>query len=456
MGVHKWACSRSVTLVGLVLLALLGPLGTSSGEAQQGPPEDVIVIFRDGVDLAQREGILRQAGAVPRRHFERVPAAAVRVTRPDGRARLEQDPGVLAVVPDRPVQAHGKPGGNGGSAPQVVPAGVLRIGTSPGSVAWTGRGVGVAVVDTGLDFAHQDLQLLGAPCFTAFAFTSCQDDNGHGTHVGGSIAARDNAIDVVGVAPDATLYAVKVLDSSGNGSDSTVMDGLEWVLNNGNAVSPPIRVVNMSLGRAGSLDDNPALRALVKMLHDPASAECAGCLGITVIVSAGNDANREVSQTVPATYPEVMAVASTTALDGSNGCRFFSGVIKQDTASYFTTDGAFDPVSGIGVTVSAPGADKENVSKGCFVSSVGILSTRLGGGTTRLSGTSMAAPHVSGVVALMWEKRIFFASSLDPEEARTIIRSTAGRAGSAPLDSPTRSYSFDLEREGIVSVTAVQ
>jgi subtilisin len=312
--------------------------------------------------------------------------------------------------------------------------------------------VGVAVVDTGLDFAHQDLQPLGAACFTAF--TSCEDDNGHGTHVGGIIAARDNTIDVIGVAPDAVLYAVKALDGSGNGSDSTVMAGLEWVLDNGNAVFPPIRVVNMSLGRAGSLDDNPALRALVKKLHDPASAECADCLGITVVVSAGNDANREVSQMVPATYPEVMAVASTTAFDGSNSCRFFSGVIRQDTAAYFTTDGAFDAGSRIGVTVSAPGADKENVSKGCFVSSVGILSTRLGGGTTRLSGTSMAAPHVAGVVALMWEKWSAIASSLDPEEARSIIRSTAVTAGSAPLDSPTGNYSFDGEREGIVSATA--
>ncbi|MCH8269381.1 MAG: S8 family serine peptidase [Acidobacteria bacterium] len=104
-------------------------------------------------------------------------------------------------------------------------------------------------------------------------------------------------------------------------------------------------------------------------------------------------------------------------------------------------------MGGIGVTVSAPGAQKENISRGCFIQSVGILSTKLDGGTTRLSGTSMSAPHVTGVVALMWEG----AATLDPESARGILRSTAQNS-LAPLDSPLSSYTFDGEREGVVSV----
>jgi hypothetical protein len=86
----------------------------------------------------------------------------------------------------------------------------------------------------------------------------------------------------------------------------------------------------MSLGRDGTVDDNPPLRAAVKKLYDA---------GVTIVVAAGNDATKEVSQKVPASYPEVLAVASTTAISGTNSCRWFSGVIAADTASYFTTDG---------------------------------------------------------------------------------------------------------------------
>ena len=177
------------------------------------------------------------------------------------------------------------------------------------------------------------------------------DDNGHGTHVSGIIAARNNTIDVVGVAPNATLYAVKVLDRSGSGTDSTVMAGLDWIALNASLVSPEIRVVNMSLGRQGSLNDNPALRAAVQNLYDS---------GITVVVSAGNDSGLDVSQEVPATYPEVLAIACSTAVDGGNSGCIFGGVIKADTASYFTTDGKYDPATRIGVTISAPGVEKED------------------------------------------------------------------------------------------------
>jgi subtilisin family serine protease len=162
----------------------------------------------------------------------------------------------------------------------------------------------------------------------------------------------DNTWDVIGVAPGATLYCVKVLDSTGSGSDSTVMDGLDWVLSNHAGVTPPITVVNMSLGRPGSLDDNPPLRSLVCLLHDA---------GVAVVVAAKNDPFSEVSQHVPATYPEVIAVASTTAEAGSNQCRRVSFVAEADTASYFTTDGEFDDETnaepGIGVLCRLPTRD---------------------------------------------------------------------------------------------------
>lgn len=211
---------------------------------------------------------------------------------PAGRlAALAADPRILRVIPDRSVSAIGKPVSGGGGGGQVVPEGVKRIGAAPGSLAYNGSGVGVAVVDSGVDYNHADLKPLGVQSYSAFGGTA-QDNNGHGTHVSGTIAARNNTADVVGVAPAATIYGVKVLDSTGNGSESGVIAGLNWVAANAALVTPPIRVVNMSLGRPGTLNDNPLQRAAVQNLV---------AKGIAVIVAAGNDATLEVSQQVPAT-----------------------------------------------------------------------------------------------------------------------------------------------------------
>ena len=342
---------------------------------------------------------------------------------------------------------------------QVVPAGVQRIGAAPGRLNWRGGGVGVAVVDTGLDFAHSDLglnpEVVGVNSFNAYApGGSCQDIHGHGTHVAGIIAARDNTIGVVGVAPNATLYCVNVFQPDPVyeviATDESLIAGLEWIAAHANQVTPRIRVVNMSLGRERTPEDTPdhPLHVIVKALYDS---------GISVVVSAGNDSSVEVTTQVPASYPEVMAVASAPALTGVNGYDdFFTACpgeqnILADTASYFTTDGAF--MGGTGVTVTAPGEEKEDIYAylgTCFVESIGILSTWPGGETIELSGTSMAAPHVAGVVALMWQKELSLGLSLAPEIARSRIRNTVDRPGTVPLDSAVDGYSFDGQREGVV------
>jgi len=418
-------------------LVLVAPV-PGHAQAPAAGASDVIVLFRAGVAPAERERLLRLSGGAGNRHFRNVPASAARAGI-RSRAFLERHPDVVAVVPDREVEKLGKPTNSGSAtALQGIPAGVIRIGAQPGAVPFTGTGVGVAIVDTGIDVAHADLTV-ATSCFTVY--TACQDDEGHGTHVAGIVAARNNAIDVVGVAPDATLYAVKVLDRRGRGSDSTIMAGLDWIADHAALVAPPIRVVNMSLGRQGTLDDNPALRASVQALTQA---------GIIVIVAAGNDGSLDVSQQVPATYPEVVAVASTTATAGASACSVHRSPVAADTASYFTTDGEFDLVTGIGVSVSAPGEDHEDIGKNCVLKSVGILSTRLGGGTVRMSGTSMAAPHVAGVVALMAEQSAE-QSPLTPDEARRRLRGGADAVDTAPFDSPAGGYTFDSEREGIAS-----
>lgn len=307
-----------------------------------------------------------------------------------------------------------------------------------------GSGVVVAIVDSGLDSDHPDLagNILGdVSCLGDGASATCvadggEDDNGHGTHVGGIVAAiRGNGSDVVGVAPDAKLESVKALDSSGSGWDSNIIAGLDWVVSNGGA-----DVVNMSLGRDGSC---------LNAVADPSAnlvrqaIQSLVALGIPVVVAAGNDRGEEVKDIVPAGCPEVPAVASTTAGDGGNKCKVLSGVVAADTASYFTTDGAMD-ANGVGVTVSAPGETREDVTCGT-IKSVGIESLAMGGGTTGKSGTSMAAPHVTGIVALMLQAD----GALCPEGVRDILRATADLSGVAPYDHPYISESLDGELEGV-------
>ncbi|MEW6156128.1 MAG: S8 family serine peptidase [Verrucomicrobiota bacterium] len=413
---------------------------------QQGPPAaapgQFIIKLKPGANAAA----VAARHAVTTKHVFRAAVHGFSGAVPPGRLQaLQADPSVEAVFPDRIVGLFAKPGGGGGTKGQVVPEGVKRIGAAPGALGtFTGSGVGVAIVDTGLDFAHADLQPFGSISFSAHGGNG-QDDQGHGTHVGGTVAARNNNQDVVGVAPNVTLYAVKVLDSSGSGSDSDVIAGLDWVVANAATANPPIRVVNMSLGREGSIDENG------DGLPDPMqeAIQRLNAAGVIVVVAAGNDCGLQVSQQVPATYPEVLAVASTTAKTGKFN-RFGVG-ITQDTASYFTTDGAFDALSGVGVTISAPGEDQEDVNNGYFISSIGILSTRNGGGTVRLSGTSMASPHVAGVVALLWQQAIQNGVTLTTSGVRSQIRSSAFAIGSAPVNSPTGCYTFDGEREGVIS-----
>ncbi|OFV95622.1 MAG: hypothetical protein A3H94_00815, partial [Acidobacteria bacterium RIFCSPLOWO2_02_FULL_60_20] len=483
--VEKASIHPAVFFVFLYASNLAGQI-TTPPAAPRGPteiPGIYIVTLRQGVPASEKSAIVRGAGANARLDFEKTNALSVEVPNAAALARLRNDPRVQSVFANHLyyLPANGTADPRAAAAQraasqsddaitphdttiaaaagtQVVPDGVTRIGAAPGMLTWTGAGVGVAVVDTGLDFSHPDLglnpEVVGVNSFNALG-GSCQDIHGHGTHVAGIIAARNNPIDVVGVAPDATLYCVNVFQPDPFyeviATDESLIAGLEWIAAHANLVTPPIRVVNMSLGRPSTPDDIPAnpLHVIVKALHDS---------GIAVVVSAGNDATVEVSDMVPANYTEVMAVGSTSALTGVNGydtdlfipCTGEQSVLA-DSASYFSTDGAF--IGGSGVTVSAPGETQEDIFDlfgSCFVESIGILSTWPGGQTLEASGTSMSAPHLTGVVALMWQKELSHGLSLAPESARTRIRANVDRSSVAPLDSGVDGYTFDGDREGIL------
>jgi len=412
-------------------LAFLLAVGTAPALFAQDA-QNYIVQFRAGVTAAARRAAVGNAGASARVVYNGVSAASVRVPNDRAMRALQARADVVAVIPDRAVfadqsanaKAAGKPGGGGGTT-QIVPAGVVRVGAP--RAGSDGSGVGVAILDTGIDLTHADLAGT-IDAYSAFG-ASCMDDEGHGTHVAGIVAARDNTRDVIGVAPAAQLYCVKVLDSTGSGSDESLMAGLDWVLINHDLVTPAIRVINMSLGRPGTVDDNPTMRDLFAALD---------AAGVLVVASAGNDPAADAGNQIPAAYPQVAAVASTTAVNGSNQCRFLPGAIAADTASYFTTDG-------VKVLISAPGEEREDVSRACQIQGSGILSLKLGGGTTRMSGTSMSSPHVAGIAARYFQQN----PAYSPSDVRGWIVTGASRPGVAPLNSPSSAYTFDGVREGV-------
>ena len=227
--------------------------------------------------------------------------------------------------------------------------------------AWrysSGAGVRVAVVDTGIDYRHPDLRVYGGVSYVP-GVTSYRDDQGHGTHVAGTIAALWNGRGIVGVAPHAYLYAVKVLNSSGSGYLSWILNGLVWCYHR------RMHIVNLSLGSLASshnwTDYSKAYEHVGGMLRSR---------GILCVAAAGNSGHTPRPYVNnPARCPSYMAVA---AIDRARRRAYFSSYGPQ-------------------VEIAAPG--------------VKIISTTRGGGYGSKSGTSMAAPHVTGVAALVKRRR---------------------------------------------------
>jgi len=237
--------------------------------------------------------------------------------------------------------------------------------------AWqvaTGFGATVAIVDSGVDLNHEDLKgkIVGAvSCIGAAGDASkCtpggQDDNGHGTHVAGIAAAEtNNGIGVAGVAPDASILAVKVLDSTGSGDGNDVAAGIKYAADHGAAV------INLSLGNFEQSLIGPSFQNALDYAFNK---------GALPVVAAGNNF---VLPSGPITHAIVVG-----ALD-RNGSK----------ASY----------SNLGTSqwvLMAPGGEVGESDSSCQSAPVGVLSTYLGGYAC-LAGTSMAAPHVSGAAAVL-------------------------------------------------------
>ncbi len=276
--------------------------------------------------------------------------------------RLEARFGNLIFTPDiellgipSEISASGKPGGTAPPPAQSIPWGISRISAREANVLNKGAGVKVCVVDSGIDKTHPDLaaNISGGRNYVVIkgriAADNWNDDNGHGSHVAGTIAAIENAIGVVGVAPEAKLFAAKVLDSRGSGYLSDVADGVTECVRVG------AKVINMSLGANG--DPNAASPLKTAILNAQAA-------GVLVVVAAGNE-GQDIRNTIPAGYPSVIAVSALNSSDQFASWSNF-GLDNNDFA--------------------APG--------------VNIHSTWKGGQYNTISGTSMASPHVAGAAAL--------------------------------------------------------
>lgn len=358
-----------------VVIAVLA----SAAKAQAAPPEELppsgmdrvpgqyIVVLRDSVEDVDRAAadIARQVGgAVGHTYSVALKGFVVRLPAQVEARRLQQDPRVEFVEQDRVAQAFDHAAGE-------IPTGINRIDAELNHTTLAGSGLGVAIIDTGIQLNHPDLNVVGKVSFVR-ATKSGNDDNGHGTHVAGIIGAKDNGVGVVGVSPGVDLYAVKVLNRNGSGFWSDVVKGVDWVTQN----KSKIAVANLSLGASGSEDGNCG-NSNGDALHKAICGSTAA--GVVYVVAAGNS-SADAKNFLPAAYDEVITVSALADSDGQpNGTGPATSYGADDTFATFSNFGA-------DVDVIAPG--------------VAIRSTYLNGGYATLSGTSMAAPHVTGAIAL--------------------------------------------------------
>jgi len=231
-----------------------------------------------------------------------------------------------------------------------VPESILRVG---GAYGGNLRGVQVAVLDSGIDASHPDLDVVADVDFVAMSGGTAApgaDPNGHGTHCAGTIGAALDGDGVAGVAPGVGLHAVRVLDAAGAGYWTDIIAGLEYVLE-----TPEIKVVNLSLGGPRAPGPDP-MEDAIQRLEDA---------GVTVVIAAGNE-TQDTDNVAPAGFGLGMVVSAYDAAGGDNGYAYFSNYGDE-------------------VDVAAPGVD--------------VVSTYPGGTYVEMSGTSMAAPLVAGAAA---------------------------------------------------------
>lgn len=386
--------AKKITISILVFsLFVLSLIGSSSTTAQYNGRK--IVTFDEKVVNEKAFNILRSVGGAEVKPLPIINGYSVVLPSAAAERALEGKVGVNRIEDDIIVKALGKPG----PAPQPVESLEWNVSKIKANSVWatsSGTGIKVAVIDTGIDKDHPDLiaNIKGGRNYIikkgSVNPANWDDDNGHGTHVAGIIAASDNEIGVIGVAPTADLYAVKVLNRNGSGSLSDVIAGIDWAVGNN------MDVINMSLGADSS------------SLSFKEAVDNAYSAGVVVVAAAGND-GAEVDY--PAAYGSVIAVAAT---NSSN--------VRPSWSSF-----------GPEVELSAPG--------------VYVRSTWKDNGYNTISGTSMASPHVAGTAALILASPVLPGFDADTDgvwdasEVRSALQATADNLGAPGFDN---YYGFGL------------
>jgi aqualysin 1 len=358
-------------------VASLAVLAALPAQAGNGPGADrYIVVLKSAVDSQAVANIhARSYGAQVDAVWGHALHGYAAVIPNERVAALRADLNVSYVVAD----------GEATITAQTVPWGIDRVDADVSSTT-AGNGAGVVgntnvyVIDTGVDRNHPDLNVVS---FVNFAKGKNTDCNGHGTHVAGTIAAKDDAQGVVGVAPGAPVYAVKVLNCQGSGQWSWIISGINWVTANHGANA----VANMSLGGGANQAVDDAVRGSVAN-------------GVFYAVSAGNSgANACTQSPARAGAGTNNGIATVAATDSSN---------REASWSNY----------GSCVDIWAPG--------------VGVYSTYAGGGYNTLSGTSMASPHVTGGAALYRSGHATSAAGVESTlKSKAVGTSTTSKDGRA-------------------------
>ena len=340
---------------------------TAKGKAQvaSDPCSDFIVVFQPGFARSDSSKLLQSSSAQVKREFSSIFNGAL-INGPLSKMQaLAQNPNVLVVEDDLEVTMAGTYVTNSWGLDRVDQR-LLPLNSTFNDADATGVNSYSYVVDTGIDATNSDFEGRVTPGYTAVLDgNGSLDCNGHGTHVAGIIGGKN-----YGVAKKTTLIPVRVLDCSGSGSYSSVISGLDWIAANYKAGDAA--VVNMSLGGPASSTLDGAITNLIAK-------------GINVVVAAGNS-NADACNYSPSRVPDAITVGATS----SNDAR----------ASYSNYGSCLD--------IFAPGSL--------------ITSTWLGtNGTNTISGTSMASPHIAGIVA----RFIAQYSGLTPQQVANSVKKSA-------------------------------